>query len=149
MRFVLMTYTNTSLLLLLNYLSLIFSAILYRNIFTMSWIPEKRFNYSWLDSLLLRVLKCGQVPRHVAFIMDGNRRFARQRKIDKIQGHTMGFDKLAETLQWCHDMEIKEVTVYAFRWEGIINKAYITLGSRYPYCTDRICTLSESWRWSW
>jgi ditrans,polycis-polyprenyl diphosphate synthase len=55
------------------------------------------------------------VPNHVAFIMDGNRRFARQRKIDKIEGHTMGFDKLAECLQWCHDMEVKEVTVYAFR----------------------------------
>ena len=82
----------------------------------MAWIPEERFTYSWLDSLLLRVLKCGQIPRHVAFIMDGNRRFARQKKIDKIEGHTMGFEKLAETLQWCHDMQIREVTVYAFRY---------------------------------
>ena len=81
----------------------------------MAWIPEERFTYSWIDSFFLRVLKCGQIPRHVAFIMDGNRRFARQKNIDKIEGHTMGFEKLAETLQWCHDMQIKEVTVYAFR----------------------------------
>ncbi len=56
-----------------------------------------------------------QVPNHVAFIMDGNRRFARLNKIDKIEGHTQGFDKLAEVLQWCNDLGIKEVTVYAFR----------------------------------
>lgn len=84
----------------------------------MSWIPEERVSYSWLDSFLLKLLKCGQVPKHVAFIMDGNRRFARQKNLDKIRGHTQGFEKLAETLQWCHDMDIKEVTVYAFSIEN-------------------------------
>lgn len=93
----------------------------------MSWVPEQRIAYSWIDSLLLRILKCGQVPKHVAFIMDGNRRFARQRKIDKIVGHTMGFEKLAESLQWCHDMDIKEVTVYAFRYVSPLPSNHLKL----------------------
>jgi ditrans,polycis-polyprenyl diphosphate synthase len=81
----------------------------------MSWVPEKRFEYGWMDTLAMKILKCGNIPGHVAFIMDGNRRFARQKNLEKIEGHSQGFEKLAEALQWCHDLGIKEVTVYAFR----------------------------------
>ena len=35
-------------------------------------------------------------PNHIAFIMDGNRRFAKTNKIPKLGGHQSGFDKLAE-----------------------------------------------------
>lgn len=83
----------------------------------MSWIREE-FKYSWLDRLCIRILKCGPLPRHVAFIMDGNRRFAKRQNVEKIQGHTQGFDKLAETLQWCRTFGITEVTVYAFSIEN-------------------------------
>ena len=81
----------------------------------MSWVRETEPNYSFLDRLLFRLIKCGQVPQHVAFIMDGNRRFARQKQMESIDGHISGFEKIAETLQWCNDFGIKEVTVYAFR----------------------------------
>lgn len=84
----------------------------------MSWVPEKMEEYGWLDSVLMRILKCGSIPHHVAFIMDGNRRFANQNKIQKIRGHSQGFDKLAETLRWCHDLGVREVTVYAFSIEN-------------------------------
>lgn len=50
--------------------------------------------------------------------MDGNRRFAKKNNVKKIEGHTKGFDKLAETLQWCLDLGIPEVTVYAFSIEN-------------------------------
>lgn len=50
--------------------------------------------------------------------MDGNRRFANKSCIDKKQGHAKGFDKLSETLQWCLDIGVKEVTVYAFSIEN-------------------------------
>ena len=49
--------------------------------------------------------------------MDGNRRFARAAGIEKIDGHAAGFEKLSEALQWCDELGIKEVTVYAFREE--------------------------------
>ncbi|MBN3274386.1 DHDDS synthase, partial [Polyodon spathula] len=58
------------------------------------------------------------MPKHVAFIMDGNRRYARKLHVERQQGHTQGFDKLAETLRWCLNLEIREVTVYAFSIEN-------------------------------
>ena len=81
----------------------------------MSWVKEEPYNYGWLESLFIKILKCGAIPRHVAFIMDGNRRYAERHQLEKIQGHSEGFEKLAQTLQWCHDLGISEVTVYAFR----------------------------------
>lgn len=58
------------------------------------------------------------MPKHVAFIMDGNRRFARKKNMDRQEGHMQGFNKLAETLRWCKHLDIQEVTVYAFSIEN-------------------------------
>ncbi|MBN3297710.1 DHDDS synthase, partial [Amia calva] len=58
------------------------------------------------------------MPKHIAFIMDGNRRYARKQHVERQEGHTQGFDKLAETLRWCLNLEIQEVTVYAFSIEN-------------------------------
>ncbi|KAK9722131.1 putative undecaprenyl diphosphate synthase [Popillia japonica] len=50
--------------------------------------------------------------------MDGNRRYATKSNIKKVEGHVKGFDKLAQTLQWCFELGIHEVTVYAFSIEN-------------------------------
>lgn len=82
-----------------------------------SWFRDS--NLSWTQRLALKILRTGQVPRHVAFIMDGNRRFANKQHLSSaIDGHVHGFSKLAETLQWCRDIGIEEVTVYAFSIEN-------------------------------
>ncbi|XP_011162537.1 dehydrodolichyl diphosphate synthase complex subunit DHDDS [Solenopsis invicta] len=82
----------------------------------MSWITERTLN--WLQSLALRIIKTGRVPSHVAFIMDGNRRFADKQNMEKKEGHSKGFEKLSETLHWCMDLGVTEVTVYAFSIEN-------------------------------
>lgn len=83
----------------------------------MSWVRDS--NLTWIQRFAVRVIKCGPVPSHVAFIMDGNRRFATKTHLkNKTDGHVKGFDKLAEALQWCLDVGIKEVTVYAFSIEN-------------------------------
>lgn len=40
-------------------------------------------------------IKQGQVPKHVAFVMDGNRRYARSHRIETVEGHNLGFEALA------------------------------------------------------
>ncbi|XP_030637808.1 dehydrodolichyl diphosphate synthase complex subunit DHDDS [Chanos chanos] len=82
----------------------------------MSWIREGELNL--LERFAANVLKAGPMPRHVAFIMDGNRRYARKNKVERQEGHSQGFNKLAETLRWCLNLDIKEVTVYAFSIEN-------------------------------
>lgn len=82
----------------------------------MSWIQESKLK--WYETLAVNVLKCGSIPKHVAFIMDGNRRFANKSGVKKIEGHSKGFDKLTEVLQWCLLLGVNEVTVYAFSIEN-------------------------------
>ena len=80
------------------------------------WVSQS--NLRWYHKFLINILKAGKVPRHIAFIMDGNRRFANKERIGKAEGHSKGFDKLSETLQWCLDIGVSEVTVYAFSIEN-------------------------------
>ncbi|GFS99541.1 dehydrodolichyl diphosphate synthase complex subunit DHDDS [Nephila pilipes] len=82
----------------------------------MSWIHESK--RTWLERFCINVLKSGPIPKHVAFIMDGNRRFAVKKGMEKLQGHSFGFNKLSETLEWCLDLGITEVTVYTFSIEN-------------------------------
>lgn len=63
-------------------------------------------------------MKLGPIPKHVAFIMDGNRRFAKQRNLETHQGHSFGFKQLEKTLEWSMELGIKQVTVYAFSIEN-------------------------------
>ena len=48
-----------------------------------------------LKELLLGALRQGPVPEHIGFIMDGNRRFAKSRGIETLEGHNLGFEALA------------------------------------------------------
>lgn len=77
----------------------------------------------------LQVIRSGVIPKHVAIIMDGNRRFAKKMHIENGKGHALGFEKLREvsvctliltrqTLEWCLDVGIQVVTVYAFSIEN-------------------------------
>ncbi|XP_076245830.1 dehydrodolichyl diphosphate synthase subunit [Calliopsis andreniformis] len=86
----------------------------------MSWIRESTLN--WFQLMAIKILRTGHIPKHVAFIMDGNRRYASKNGIEKLEGHTKGFDKFAETLQWCKDLGIQELTFYAFSIENFKRK---------------------------
>ncbi len=58
------------------------------------------------------------VPNHIAIIMDGNRRFASLEGKDPFEGHLAGKDKLEDVLEWCVDLGIHILTVYAFSTEN-------------------------------
>lgn len=82
----------------------------------MSWIIEN--SLTTFQKFCVNVLKCGPVPHHLAFIMDGNRRYAKKQQVEKTEGHSRGFEKLSECLRWCLELGVKEVTVYAFSIEN-------------------------------
>jgi len=102
----------------------------------------KQYDLSWSEWLGVKVLRQGRVPRHVAVIMDGNRRFARQAGQEVISGHRAGFEKLAETLQWCREIGIREVTVYAFSIENF-NRAEAEVSDLLNLARDKFVKLLE------
>ncbi|PSB32631.1 polyprenyl diphosphate synthase [Stenomitos frigidus] len=63
-------------------------------------------------------LECERLPRHVAVIMDGNGRWAKQRGMPRIMGHRRGVDVLKDLLRCCRDWGIQALTAYAFSTEN-------------------------------
>lgn len=57
-------------------------------------------------------------PRHVAVIMDGNRRFGRVKYRDPLKGHSDGGKKLGEFLKWCMEAGVAMATAFAFSTEN-------------------------------
>ncbi|KAL8939031.1 MAG: hypothetical protein Q9216_003580 [Gyalolechia sp. 2 TL-2023] len=74
--------------------------------------------------LLIGALRQGPVPRHVAFVMDGNRRFAKSHRMETVEGHNLGFEALAKVLEVCYKSGVKVVTVYAFSIENFKRSKY-------------------------
>jgi len=59
-----------------------------------------------------------KLPRHIAIIMDGNGRWAQQRKLSRIKGHKAAIPAVQETVQACVDLGIGHLTLYAFSTEN-------------------------------
>ncbi|KAI4386861.1 hypothetical protein MLD38_004749 [Melastoma candidum] len=68
------------------------------------------------------ILMAGPIPNHIAFIMDGNRRFAKKRHMVVGDGHKAGFESLITILNYCYQLGVKYVTVYAFSIENFKRK---------------------------
>lgn len=78
-------------------------------------------HYSWLQRCACNIIRygCTNRPRHIAIVMDGNRRFAREHHYDRAHGHALGAEKLFDVCQWCYDVGINELSVYAFSLENL------------------------------
>ncbi len=75
--------------------------------------------YRAYTSRLRAVVLARPVPEHVALIMDGNRRWARQAGSGTGAGHRHGANKAIELLDWCSDLGIREVTLWALSLENL------------------------------
>lgn len=75
--------------------------------------------YSTYESLIEKEVASGVMPKHIAIIMDGNRRYAEEvLGAEPMEGHKLGREKLDEVLHWCLDLDIHILTVYAFSTEN-------------------------------
>ena len=59
-----------------------------------------------------------EVPRHVAFIMDGNGRWAQRRGLPRLEGHRMGVDRIQSLVEALDAKGVRFVTIYAFSTEN-------------------------------
>lgn len=59
-----------------------------------------------------------KIPKHIAVVMDGNRRWGKLTHADPLQGHWTGGQKLIDFVQWCIEDGVKILTIYAFSSEN-------------------------------
>ncbi len=62
--------------------------------------------------------KTGDVPRHIAIIMDGNGRWAKKRFLPRVGGHRRGVEAVREIVKACGDRGIEYLTLFAFSSEN-------------------------------
>ncbi len=74
--------------------------------------------YKMYEKRLERQIRKGVVPKHLAVIMDGNRRYAEDLGILPHEGHIVGKSTLENLSDWCRNLDIKNLTVYAFSLEN-------------------------------
>ncbi len=67
---------------------------------------------------LIARLNPKRMPRHIAIIMDGNRRWAHSRSLPSVMGHREGAKVFRSVLETCRKLEIKVLTAYAFSREN-------------------------------
>ena len=89
-----------------------------------------------------------QLPRHIAVLCDGNRRWARDAGHDDVSfGYRMGARKIAEMLRWCDEAGIEMATVYLLSTENL-QRAPDELSSLIEIITDvveEICAPANRW----
>ncbi len=69
-------------------------------------------------SLKERVLEKGCIPRHIAIIMDGNGRWAKERNLPRVAGHHEGINSVREVVRACGEIGVETLTLYTFSVEN-------------------------------
>ena len=87
-----------------------------------------------VEATLLQEVRREPIPAHIGIIMDGNRRFAQAMGEPPVKGHEYGRDTLENVLDWCLELGVKHLTVYAFSTENF---------SRNPVEVKRLMELFE------
>ncbi len=71
------------------------------------------------DEHLVEALKnSGEIPKHIAIIMDGNGRWAKKRSLPRVAGHKRGVDTVEEIVEACAEIGVKYLTLYTFSTEN-------------------------------
>ena len=60
----------------------------------------------------------GHIPEHIAIIMDGNGRWAKERSLPRLAGHKEGVDSVREITRVCGEIGVKHLTLYTFSTEN-------------------------------
>ncbi len=78
------------------------------------WQPKKQLNDD------VKKIDVERLPKHIAIIMDGNGRWAKERNLPRTMGHRAGVETLKRIVRECNDIGIKYLSVYAFSTENWI-----------------------------
>lgn len=85
--------------------------------------------------------------RHIAFIMDGNGRWAKKRSMPREFGHVNGAKNFKKVIRYCGDLGVKIITVYAFsteNWKRPENEVKAIMGLLSDYIDDAVASCDEN-----
>lgn len=88
-----------------------------------------------------------QVPRHVAIIMDGNGRWAKERGLKRIEGHKVGAESVTAVVRACREAGVEYLTLYAFSTENWVRPPSEVAGLMallQDFLTNRVQELHEN-----
>lgn len=80
-----------------------------------------------MDSLKTHI-DLQRLPRHIAIIMDGNGRWAREQGKDRLYGHFHGVESVRDIVEGCAELGVEYLTLYAFSTENWDRPAYEVTG---------------------
>lgn len=104
--------------------------------------------YGLYQSRIRRWLSTQHLPKHVAMIIDGNRRWARQRLLETAaHGHRAGAAKMHEFLLWCDDLGISVATLYLLSTDNLTGRNSEELDELFLIIADLAEELSRSRDW--
>jgi undecaprenyl diphosphate synthase len=93
---------------------------------------------------LLRAIDFGRLPRHVAVIMDGNGRWAKQRSRTRVEGHRAGVQAVREAVETSARLGLEVLTLYAFsieNWKRPLSEVTTLMGLLKHYLRSEMNTL--------
>ena len=71
-----------------------------------------------MDKSIREKVEKGNIPRHIAIIMDGNGRWAKEKNLPRISGHRQGINSVREITRVCGEIGVKYLTLYTFSTEN-------------------------------
>lgn len=99
------------------------------------------------EEMLVRRLDLDRLPRHLAVIMDGNGRWAQQRKKPRVHGHQAGVQAVRETVEICARLGISALTLYAFsveNWQRPKHEVWTLMNLLREYLRKEVATLQKN-----
>ena len=99
------------------------------------------------ESAAKEVPLLGKYPQHVAIIMDGNGRWALNRKQSRIEGHREGAKIVRDITTYCRELEIPNLTLYSFsiqNWKRPVEEINALMELLEEYCVKERDTLMDN-----
>jgi short-chain Z-isoprenyl diphosphate synthase len=104
--------------------------------------------YGLYQARLRRQLVDAPIPHHVAMIIDGNRRWARERALETAaHGHRAGAEKMREFLGWCDALGIRVVTIYLLSSDNLVGRSTDELEQLFHIIGDLATDLAAEGDW--
>lgn len=102
--------------------------------------------YGAYEQRLSQELEPGELPCHVGVMLDGNRRWARERGSDTAEGHRAGADNIEPFLGWCEELGIEVVTLWMLSTDNLKRPA-AELEPLLAIIEKAVCDLAATGRW--